>query len=135
MLNYSQVLGYDSFDGAPYTQETTNNNVKFLDLSVPIYHLDRYDWIISLEVGEHIPEKYENIFIDNLVRHSRDGIILSWAAVGQGGHSHVNTRDFSYVKAKMEEKGYSFDEPNSIMLKNAATFGWFKNNINVYKRK
>ena len=129
------MLKYDSFDGAPYAPETTNNNVNFLDLSVPIYHLDKYDWVISLEVAEHIPEKFENIFIENLVRHSKEGIILSWAAVGQGGHSHVNTRDFPYIKSKMEEKGYMFDEENSAAFKKAATFGWFKNNVNVFRRK
>jgi hypothetical protein len=135
LLSYNEVLSYDSFDGAPYAELTTNNNVKFLDLSVPIYHLDQYDWIISLEVAEHIPEKYESVYLDNLVRHSREGIILSWAAIGQGGHSHVNNRDFPYVKAKMEERDYMHDETSSKYLKDQASFGWFKNNINVYTKK
>ena len=43
LLNYGEVLSYDAFDGAPYVESTTNNNVKFLDLSVPIYHLQKYD--------------------------------------------------------------------------------------------
>ena len=134
LLSYNEVLSYDSFDGAPYAELTTNNNVKFLDLSVPIYHLDQYDWVISLEVAEHIPEKFESVYLDNLVRHSREGIILSWAAIGQGGHSHINNRDFPYVKAKMEERNYIHDLPSSEYLKAQSTFGWFKNNINVFKK-
>ena len=81
LLEYHQVSSYDSYDGAPYAEVTTNNNVRFLDLSVPIYHLKQYDWVISLEVGEHIPAKFEHIYIDNLFRHAKEGVILSWAAV------------------------------------------------------
>jgi hypothetical protein len=29
-----------------------------MDLSIPQYGILQYDWIISLEVAEHIPEKY-----------------------------------------------------------------------------
>ena len=134
LLSYNEVLSYDSFDGAPYAELTTNNNVKFLDLSVPIYHLDQYDWVISLEVAEHIPEKFESVYLDNLVRHSREGIILSWAVIGQGGHSHINNRDFPYVKAKMEERKFIHDNASSFYLKTQSSFDWFKNNINVFRK-
>ena len=132
LLKYGEVLSYDSFDGAPYTEETTNKVVKFLDLSVPIYHLNKYDWVMSLEVAEHIPAKFEHIYIDNLVRHAKEGVILSWAKIGQGGHSHINNRDFEYVKQKMEEKGFKHDAKSSRFFQDQATFSWFKSNINVY---
>jgi 2-polyprenyl-3-methyl-5-hydroxy-6-metoxy-1,4-benzoquinol methylase len=32
-----------------------------MDLSIPQYGIRQYDWIISLEVAEHIPEKYEAV--------------------------------------------------------------------------
>ena len=78
--NLKQVQLYDAFDGAPYSEEKTNGRVKFLDLSVPIYHLNTYDWIVSVEVAEHIPKEFEHIFLDNLVRHAEIGIVLSWSA-------------------------------------------------------
>ncbi|KAK7004452.1 hypothetical protein BgiMline_005973, partial [Biomphalaria glabrata] len=53
--------------------------VRFLDLTAPHYGLPIYDWILSIEVAEHIPAKFEEIYLDNLVRHAREGIILSWA--------------------------------------------------------
>lgn len=56
--------------------------VKFLDLTAPQYGLAAYDWVISVEVGEHIPAKFQNIYLDNLVRHAREGIVLSWAVPG-----------------------------------------------------
>ena len=135
LLGYGEVAGYDSFDGAPFVELTTNNNVKFLDLSVPIYHLSQYDWVISLEVAEHIPKASESIYLDNLVRHAKEGIVLSWARVGQTGHSHVNNQNFPYIKSRMEKRDFYFAENASKLLKRAATFDWFKNNINVFKRK
>lgn len=132
LLEYGEVLSYDSFDGAPFAEETTNKNVQFLDLSVPIYHLNKYDWVISLEVAEHIPAEFEHIYIDNLVRHATQGVILSWAKIGQGGHSHINNRDFEYVKTKMEEKGLMHDFKSSINLQKQSTFTYFQSNINVF---
>ena len=59
LLNLKQVASYDAFDGAPFAKETTEGRVEFLDLSVPVYHFNQYDWVLSLEVTEHIPIKYE----------------------------------------------------------------------------
>jgi hypothetical protein len=134
LLKWNQVKSYQAFDGAPYAPETTEGRVEFLDLSVPVYHLPVYDWVISLEVAEHIPQQFESIFIDNVVRHAQEGVILSWSKEGQPGHSHVNNRNFDYVKARMEEKGCTHDEISSAKLKEKSTFWWFKDNINVYKR-
>ena len=135
LLGLNEVLSYDAYDGAPFAELTTNNNVKFLDLSVPIFHLKKYDWIISLEVAEHIPAKYESVYLDNLVRHAKQGIILSWAKIGQGGHSHVNNQDFPYIKEQMEARSFMHDPVSSEMFRNMSTFGWFKSNINVFRNK
>ena len=129
-----EIPVYDAYDGAPFCEQTTENRVKFLDLSVPIYHLEQYDWIISLEVAEHIEQKYESIYVDNLVRHAKEGIILSWAKIGQLGHSHVNNKAFADVKALMEENGFMHNEAQTSTLKTGSSFHWIKNNINVYKK-
>jgi hypothetical protein len=108
--------------------------VKFLDLSVPIYHLNTYDWIISLEVAEHIPKQYEHVFVDNIVRHAGEGIILSWAKIGQGGHSHLNEKNFLDVKKLLEEKSFFHDANESIKFQNIATLSWLKDNMHIYKK-
>jgi hypothetical protein len=134
LLKMNEVKTYDAYDGAPYTSETTDNRVAFLDLSVPIYHLPKYDWVVSLEVAEHIPREFESIYMDNVVRHALEGVVLSWAHEGQGGHSHVNTRNFSYVKEQMEKRNFRHDEELSDLLKQKSAYDWFKTNINVYLR-
>jgi 2-polyprenyl-3-methyl-5-hydroxy-6-metoxy-1,4-benzoquinol methylase len=45
------------FNGAPYCEETSDGRVRFMDLTIPQFGIRQYDWIISLEVAEHIPEK------------------------------------------------------------------------------
>ena len=133
-INFNEVVCYDAFDGAPFAEETTNNQVKFLDLSVPIYHIDKYDWVISLEVAEHIPKQFENVFLDNIVRHAGEGIILSWAKIGQGGRSHVNNKNFIDVKILLEDKGFFHEPSDSVTFKNVATLKWLKDNINVFRK-
>jgi hypothetical protein len=128
-----KVISYDAFDGAPFAEITTDNRVKFLDLTLPIYHLQKYDWVISVEVAEHIPKEFEHIYVDNLVRHAKEGIILSWSRVGQAGHSHVNNQNFDYIKSIMEKKCFKHDEENSSMLRNLASFNYIKINVNVYR--
>jgi 2-polyprenyl-3-methyl-5-hydroxy-6-metoxy-1,4-benzoquinol methylase len=68
-----------------------------MDLSIPQYGILQYDWIISLEVAEHIPEIYEAVYLDNIFRHAKEGIILSWAVPGQGGLSHINNKCFVFI--------------------------------------
>merc|ERR1719273_2352837 len=97
---------YDAYDGAPFAENVTDGRVKFLDLSVPQYGLPVYDWAISLEVAEHIPAKYEKIFLSNLVRHAKTGIIMSWAVPGQDGYGHINNQPKSYVIQSMKKLGF-----------------------------
>ena len=54
------------FDGNPNTPELTNNICKVLDLSKPKKFDTPFSWVMSLEVGEHLPKKFEDIFINNL---------------------------------------------------------------------
>ncbi|CAG0899204.1 unnamed protein product [Cyprideis torosa] len=129
-----KVLSYAAFDGAPFTEQTSENRVKFLDLAIPHFGLEVFDWIVSLEVVEHIPEQFEATYLDNIFRHAREGIILSWAVPKQGGTGHVNERPFSYVRDVMAKAGFAHDEVASQQLKNAAKFPWLKRNINVFRR-
>ena len=126
---------YDAFDGGPFSEKTSEGRVHFLDLTLPQYGLKLYDWIISLEVAEHIPREYESIYIDNIVRHAREGIVLSWAVPGQGGYSHVNNRPFEYIRDLFQTLGFDHDPDSSKKLKDASTLQWLKSNTNVYRRR
>ena len=130
----AQDMYADGYDGNPHTPILTNGVCGVLDLSQPFAFQTKYDWVMSLEVGEHLPPQFETTFIENLDRNNKKGIILSWAIEGQGGHGHVNERNNEYVRGRIEALGYKSDPVAEFYLRYHATLGWFKNTIMVFRR-
>jgi len=108
-----------AFDGAINVHEVSNGLVHFRDFAKP-QRIGVYDWVYSVEVGEHIPEEFEDIFIDNLVRAASKGIVLTWAHVGQPGDGHFNCRNRTYIIQKFKDKGFSIDEKELEKMKPSA---------------
>ncbi|XP_053392391.1 uncharacterized protein LOC128555060 [Mercenaria mercenaria] len=134
ILNSGKVKSFDAYDGAPYCEITSDGRVTFLDLSIPQYGISAYDRILSLQVAQHIPQEYESIFINNIINHAREGVVLSWATPGQTGYSHVNNRPFEYVRYLMNSRGFFHDSEYSEILKRSANGPNLKRNVNVFRR-
>ena len=94
------------YDGAGNVEERTSGAVTWFDLTLPTLQLPVADWVMSLEVGEHVPKEHEGTLIRNLHAHNRCGIILSWAHLGARGNAHVNTHSEGYLATIFEELGY-----------------------------
>jgi cyclopropane fatty-acyl-phospholipid synthase-like methyltransferase len=122
------------FDGNPNTPELTNNVCKVLDLSLPKQFDEPFDWVMSLEVGEHLPKEFEDIFIHNLHNNNKRGIVLSWAIKGQGGHGHFNEQNSDYIKSKLCNLGYINDIESERKLRGDSTLSWFKKTIMVFRK-
>lgn len=136
-LNKDGIIQCDGFDGNPKTPVLTNDMCKVMDLSKPCVFGESgktYNWVLSLEVGEHIPKEYEHIYIDNICNTAEHGIILSWAIKGQGGMGHVNCQNNDYIINVIERKGFAYDKDASNVLRKKATLSWFKNTIMVFRR-
>ena len=121
------------FDGNPLTEKLTQGLGKVCDLSKPA-KLGTFDWVLSLEVGEHIPAVYEQTFLKNIFDHSREGAILSWAVLGQEGRGHVNTRDNVSIKELFAAEGYTNDTALEAKLRSCSTLDWFKQTLMVFRR-
>jgi len=124
----------DGFDGNPNTESLTNNLCKVLDLSQSFQLQHKYDWVMSLEVGEHIPKEYEQVFIDNICNHAISGIILSWAIIGQGGDGHINCQNNNYIIAELKKRGWEYLQTDSEILRKNSTRSWFKNTLMIFKK-
>ena len=124
----------DGFDGNPFTKELTNGKCNVLDLTDPHKFETQYDWVLSLEVGEHIPKTYEDIFIDNLSENCINGIVLSWAVKGQSGCGHVNCQNNDYIIDKFKSKNFTYDSDASQKLRKSSSLSWFKNTIMVFRK-
>lgn len=138
--SYIHVLkdaGFDvtGFDGNPATSKITGGLASTLDLAVPQNLGKQWDYVMSLEVGEHLPQHFEDIFIDNIHKHNAKGVILSWAVPGQGGHGHFNERDNEYIKEKFRALGYKNNKKAEEFLRKYSTLWWFKNTVMVFEKE
>ena len=127
-------ISANGFDGNPATFVLSNGFCDTLDLSVPKQFNTPFDWVMSLEVGEHLPKEFEDIFINNLHNNNQFGIILSWAVEGQGGYGHFNEQNNDYLKSKICKLGYTNDIDVENTLREQSSAGWFKNTIMVFRK-
>lgn len=119
------------FDGSPLTPNISGGLCQVRDFSQPT-DIGVYDLAYSLEVGEHIPAGYEQIFIDNVVKASNKYIVLSWAVEGQPGLGHINCRNNDYVIGEMQKLNCTYNKEDSEYLRSHSTFPWFANTVMVF---
>jgi len=134
------ILSVRMFDGAENVEKVTEGRVKWADLTEPLEDVLPADWVLSLEVGEHIHAgSASETFIRNLHEHNTRGIVVSWGVPGQGGLFHVNNLDANTVKRNFLAFGdYFFDDDLSNKLREVASRGeccvWFGQTIYVFRR-
>eukprot|EP00931_Biecheleriopsis_adriatica_P066632 TRINITY_DN40940_c0_g1_i1.p1 TRINITY_DN40940_c0_g1~~TRINITY_DN40940_c0_g1_i1.p1 ORF type:complete len:157 (-),score=11.07 TRINITY_DN40940_c0_g1_i1:158-628(-) len=110
-------LQYNTYDGAGNIVSFTHGFLNYFDLSMPVA-LPKTDWVISFEVGEHIPNMYEGMVIRNLHYHNCNGIVLSWAVIRQGGWNHINCHSNDYLIGIFSDLGYIHDKSTSSIFRN-----------------
>ncbi len=131
LKNGFQAVGYD---GNPVTELASGGSCFVKDLSLPFDLNRRFDWVMSLETGEHIPPEYESVFIRNLMRHATKGIVLSWAIKGQGGIGHFNEQDNDYIKQIFEKYGWKNDPISEMALRMRVGVRWFEHSLMVFRK-
>ena len=104
------------------------------DLTQEIDLQRKFDIGMSLEVAEHLDEKYADTFIDTLCRHS-DIVLFSAAHVGQGGDGHVNEQPLYYWIKKFEKRGYIWHDIRNIFKDSYDIEQWYKDNIAIFKKE
>ena len=63
----------EGYDGNPDTVEMSGGLCGVLDLSEPHEFPTPFEWVLSLEVGEHLPPEYEAEFLANFLANSHPG--------------------------------------------------------------
>ena len=134
LLRVLPNVSYRAYDGAGDSRQATEGFVAFADLTFTNLSLPRADWVLSLEVGEHVPLQAEGAYVRNLHAHNCRGLVLSWGIVGQPGHRHVNTHRAGYIISTFEDLGYVFNREQTQLLRGAALLPWFRRSIYVFER-
>lgn len=122
------------YDGVSDILVRSGGIINHVDLTERV-NVGSADFVVCLEVAEHIPKKFEEIFLRNIVTHSEKSIILSWAPPSQTGVGHVNTKERDDVIEMLSVRGYLVNEAATSMLVGAATLPWFKENLIVFEKK
>ena len=110
------------------------DDIMILDLTKRRWVEIFYELVLVLEVGEHIPKKYEKVFIDNVCEFTKKFLILSWGIPGQGGAGHFNEQPNDYVISEFEKRGLRLEKKKTKFLREAASLRWFKNTVMVFRR-
>ncbi|KAK9907483.1 hypothetical protein WJX75_004473 [Coccomyxa subellipsoidea] len=115
-----QELGvaWEGFDGVENIEEITDHFVRWADLTVPQWFGHKHDWVMSLQVGETIPAKYEQAYLENLIRHARYGIVLTWTPpqLNAEASGHGNAKSAADVIEAMVQRGFVHDSAMGARL-------------------
>ena len=115
---------WSGFDGAPNVEEYTPRvrATEMPELPVTMHAnlaedaaLPLSDWVMSIEVGEHLPPEHTARYVNNLHKANRHGVIISWATSNpwQYGYHHINNHDKNEMECMFQHLGYRFDEDAS----------------------
>ena len=132
-LRRAGVPSVRAFDGAPGVGAMTRGLVQTADLTTKL-GLGVADWVLCLEVAEHIPRAFEERLLGNLHAHNRRGVVLSWSD-NAGGNGHVNLRSNAWVVNRMAEMGYVHDEAAEQALRRAVNdIHWFRTTLMAFRK-
>jgi hypothetical protein len=120
------------FDGNPLTYKLTSGLCNVMDFSQPVI-IGKFDLVLCLEVGEHVPKEYEQTFINNICKASKKWICMSWGVPGQPGYGHVNNQSNDYIRCEIKRRGFNYRDDLSNKLRKKSTFEWFANTLMVYE--
>jgi SAM-dependent methyltransferase len=92
--------------------------------------------VISLEVGEHIPDLHMDNFLNNITSHCSNYLILSWAVRNQGGFGHFNELNNDEVIPHVINRGFQYLEEESMDIRKdiEPNYWYFKNTIMIFKK-
>ena len=130
-VGFEKLIG---FEGEIPLEKTFTEIVQF-DLTKPfMFHIKGN--VISLEVGEHIPKEFMDVYLDNITNACNGYLITSWAIRGQAGFGHVNCLDNHEIIPLIEKRGFKLMEKETEEVRNIdlSEAPWFKNTLFIFKK-
>lgn len=122
---FSQIrpdVDWFGVDGAINVEQYTQEFVHYHDICVdhPVEWNLNFDWVVSIEVAEHLPIECQEEYIFLLTQTSRYGVVLSWSDEYAPPH-HINPRNNSYVKQLLGSHGFISDELAETQLRESVS--------------
>lgn len=131
----TDILGLDGVDIQSDQVLIPSDCFRIENFTKPIDLGRRFSAIICLEVAEHLEERYADILLDTLARHS-DRIIFSAACPGQPGQHHVNCQWPAWWQKRFNDRGYYCDDELRWRLWDDSILEpWYRQNAFVARRE
>ena len=89
--------------------------------------------MLSLQVGEHLPDSCLATYIELLTSTAGSGILLAWSLM-HTGHCHINTKDTGSIACTLGYHGFVRDNAASHRVRARAKIGWLRKDFRVYRR-
>ncbi|CAD7928375.1 unnamed protein product [Amoebophrya sp. A120] len=135
-LNDTGLVDAFSFDGSADIELLTKKKVKHLNLVTSIRRPLKHNWVLLLEICEHIPAELHPIFFQNVGGFAGDGIVLSWAPPQVPNIGHTNPLPEQDVRQVLQKflPLFSVDQEATQLLRAHSQVGWLKNTLTVLRR-
>jgi hypothetical protein len=129
----SETHGIDGDWVSSDTLEVPQRCFTTVDLSRPVDLRRKFDFVQSLEVGEHIKPQASADFVASIVRHASGLIAFSAAVPGQGGEHHVNEQPPEFWRGLFRTHGYyAFDFVRPRVQHDRRISFWYRFNVLIY---
>lgn len=137
-LNATGLVQAFAFDGVQSVSDISGGRVLEVDLAAPLQLWRTFEWVLSLEVGELMPQKSVSTFLQNLRRHAEKGIILSWASEpakgAKEGGAIAGPLGEADLNALVErETGLLFDQKATTAVRGGCELGNLAKNMAVFR--
>jgi SAM-dependent methyltransferase len=131
----TRILGLDGAYVSANSLLIGHDEFRAVDLSRPPESAGKFDLVVSLEVGEHIPSASAQAYVTFLA--SLAPIALFSAAIPfQDGTHHVNEQWPDYWAALFAERGYMpVDAVRPAFWNNEKVAPWYRQNMLIYVKQ
>ena len=144
MVNIARKIGIESYGvdkiPRPDTHIFRHDLNNFFSLAMHGIS-EKVALVTSFEVGEHIyPDRHDN-FCDTIARPvpDRGMLIFTAASPGQAGEGHVGVKHAPYWRAKMHDRGLTYQSYltsrlRAVLLSLESPLFWLPGNLQVFTR-
>jgi len=132
-MNETGLIQAFAFDGTANAAALTGGVVQELNLVEDMHLWRTFDWVLCLEVGEHIPKQFAKGLLQNLARHARHGLVMSWSDDWEGiGHVNCLKRE-EFVAFVQAETGFVLDAGATQRVKDGCEIDYIARTIAVFR--
>jgi len=132
-LNETGLVTGFAFDGTVGAAEMSGGTVQEINLVEDVHLWRVFDWVMCLEVGEHIPAAHSVTLLQNVKRHARKGIVMSWSNDWDGiGHVNCLSQE-AFVDMVQKETSFVVDWDATDRIKEGCEIDYIAKTVAVFR--